>query len=146
VRHASTPTLRRAGKHAAPMPALVEGTVIYGAILLVLAGIFDLFEGLAAIVDDDFFPANHHYIFSADAGWWGWVHVAVGVLVIAAGLNVVAGRTWARVAGIGVAALSAIDGFLFIPYQPFWSVLLIALDVAVIWALCRYEPAEPRGG
>lgn len=36
-----------------------------------------------------------------------------------------------------VTALSAIDNFFFIPYAPFWSLLVIALDVWIIWALTR---------
>ena len=39
---------------------------------------------------------------------------------------------WARAVGIVLAALSAIANFLFLPYSPVWSVLIIALDVFVI--------------
>ena len=45
------------------------------------------------------------------------------------------GQTWARVVGIILAAMSAVANFLFIPYYPFWSIVVIALDVFVIWAL-----------
>lgn len=45
--------------------------------------------------------------------------------------------------GIGLAVLSLIANFLFIPYYPIWSLVIIALDVAVIWALAAHghEPA-----
>ena len=32
-----------------------------------------------------------------------------------------------------------IANFLFIPYYPVWSILIVALDVAVIWALCVWN-------
>ena len=34
--------------------------------------------------------------------------------------------------------MSAVDNFLLIPHYPVWSMLIIALDVVVIWALCSY--------
>jgi hypothetical protein len=39
-----------------------------------------------------------------------------------------------------LAGLSALANFMFIPHYPFWSLLIIALDVFVIWALAVYEP------
>jgi hypothetical protein len=60
------------------------------------------------------------------------------VVVGLAGLALLAGQTWARVVGITLAVLSAIANFLFIPYYPFWSMLIIAVDVFVIWALAAH--------
>jgi hypothetical protein len=40
--------------------------------------------------------------------------------------------------GITLAALSATANFLFIPYYPFWSMLIIAVDIFVIWALTAH--------
>jgi hypothetical protein len=62
----------------------------------------------------------------------------VGVIVALAGWGLLSGQTWARVVGITVAAISATTNFLFIPYYPFWSILIIALDVFVIWALAAH--------
>jgi hypothetical protein len=60
-------------------------------------------------------------------------------LLIVAGFFVLRGSLVARLVGIAMAALSAIANFLFIPYYPFWSLLMIALDVFVIWALAAYR-------
>jgi hypothetical protein len=51
------------------------------------------------------------------------------------GFFILTGQPWARVVGIVVAVLSALANFLFIPYYPIWALVIIALDVAVIWAL-----------
>jgi hypothetical protein len=40
--------------------------------------------------------------------------------------------------GVTVATLSAIGNFFFIPYYPFWAILMIALAIWVIWALTRH--------
>ena len=46
------------------------------------------------------------------------------------------GAVWARAVGIGVAGISAVVNFMWLPYYPIWSLIIIALDVLVIWALC----------
>ncbi len=76
-----------------------------------------------------------NHVFEFDTTSWGWIHLIAGIVVLLAGFGVLAGQTWARVVGIMVATLSAIANFMFIPYYPIWSILIIALDVFVIWAL-----------
>ena len=61
-----------------------------------------------------------------------------GVIVALVGWGLLSGRAWARVVGITLAALSAIANFLFLPYYPFWSLLIIALNVFVIWAIAAH--------
>jgi hypothetical protein len=55
-----------------------------------------------------------------------------------AGWGLLTGKTWARVVAIVLALLSAVANFLFIPYYPFWSLLIITLDVFVIWAVAAH--------
>jgi hypothetical protein len=59
----------------------------------------------------------------------------VGAVVVATGFAVLAGKSWGRVAGMVLVGLSALANFAFIPYYPFWSLTVIALDVFVLWAL-----------
>jgi hypothetical protein len=79
-----------------------------------------------------------NYVFKLDVTAWGWIHLLLGILIFAAGLGLFAGQVWARVVGVGLALLSAIATFGFIPYYPFWSVLIIALAIGVIWALTAH--------
>jgi hypothetical protein len=111
--------------------------VAFAATMMVLIGIFQFIAGLAAIIDDEFYVVAQNYAFDIDVSGWGWIHMIVGLLVATAGFFLFAGRAWAAVFAIVLAGLSAIVNFFFIPYYPFWSVLLIALDVWVIWALTR---------
>ena len=78
-----------------------------------------------------------NYTFDLDVSGWAWIHLIVGALVAITGFSLFAGRTWAAVAAIVLAMLSAITNFFFIPYYPFWSLLVIAIDVWIIWALTR---------
>ncbi len=86
-------------------------------------------------------------MYGFDVSAWGWTHLGLGILVAVAGMFVFTGHVWARAIGIASAVLNAISQFLFLPYYPVWSVVMIALDVAVIWALCVYgrRAAENAG-
>jgi hypothetical protein len=108
--------------------------VLDAVILMLLAGMFQVLVGLLAIFENEIYVQTRNYLFKFDVTTWGWIHLVVGVVVGLAALGLLRGRTWARVVGI-LAVLSAIANFLFIPYYPVWSLLIIAVDVFIIWAL-----------
>jgi len=114
------------------------GFILFAALMMIIGGIFQALQGLAGIVENEFYVTTRNYVFEADATTWGWTHLIIGVIVGLAGLALLSGQTWARVVGIFLAVLSAISNFLFIPYYPLWSLLIIALDVFVIWALAAH--------
>jgi hypothetical protein len=103
-----------------------------------MAGVFQALAGLVAIFENEFYVPTRNYLFQFDATSWGWIHLLVGLLVAFAGWGLLSGRTWARVVAITLAVVSAIANFAFIPYYPFWSMLIIVIDVVVIWAVAAY--------
>ena len=113
------------------------GGIVFAASAMLIIGCWQAIMGLAAIIDDDFYVVTSNYAFDIDTTAWGWIHLIVGVLVALAGLALFAGQTWAAIVAAVLAGLSAVINFFFIPYYPFWSLLIIALDVWVIWALTR---------
>jgi hypothetical protein len=113
------------------------GGITFAGTLLILIGVFQAIDGLAAIFNDEFFVVTKHYTFDLDVTAWGWIHLLLGILLIFMGWGLWAGKTWAAIGGITLAMLSAIANFFFIPYYPVWSLIVIALDVWVIWALTR---------
>jgi hypothetical protein len=127
---------------AADVSGWTVGFAVFAGVMLVLVGVFHVLAGLAAIIDDKYFVVGVNYAYEFDTTAWGWIHLIVGVIVIAAGYGVFSGATWARVVGITLASLSAIANFFFIPYQPVWAILIIALDVLVIAALAAYGREE----
>ena len=114
------------------------GFILFAAIMMIMVGIFQALQGLVAIFENEFYVATRNYLFQFDATAWGWIHLIIGVIVALAGWGLLSGRTWARAAAIALAVLSAIANFLFIPYYPFWSLLIVAVDVFVIWALVAH--------
>ena len=117
------------------------GLILFAAIMMIMVGCFQAFEGLVAIFNDTFYVATRNYIFQFDATTWGWIHLVIGLLVAFAGWGLLSGRTWARVVALTLAVLSALANFLFIPYYPFWSLLLITLNIFVIWAVAAHGGA-----
>jgi hypothetical protein len=114
------------------------GLVVFAAIMMIMIGVFHAISGLAALFDDTFYVATPNYLLEFDVTTWGWIHLIAGILVALAGVALFSGQTWARVVGIMLAFLSAIANFAFIPYYPVWSLLMIALNVFVIWALAAH--------
>jgi hypothetical protein len=114
------------------------GFILFAAIMMIMAGIFQALAGLVALFNDTFYVATREYVFKFDVTSWGWIHLILGIVVAVAGWGLLSGRTWARVVGITVAVLSAIANFAFIPYYPFWALTVITLDVFVIWALAAH--------
>jgi hypothetical protein len=112
--------------------------------VMLMVGIFHAFAGIAAIFENEFFVTGRNYAYEIDVTAWGWIHLIIGVIVAFAGISVYSGATWARVIGIVLAILSGVANFFFIPYYPVWAVLIIALDIAVIWALANYGPEQAR--
>jgi hypothetical protein len=100
--------------------------------------VFQAISGLVGIFENEFYVATRNYLFQFDATTWGWIHLLVGLIVAFAGWGLLSGRTRARAVAITVALLSAITNFLFIPYYPFWALLIITLDIFVIWAVAAH--------
>jgi hypothetical protein len=141
-----SPQYRSAARaHERPNGTAV-GFILFAAIMMIMAGVFQAIQGLVGIFENEFYVATRNYLFQFDATTWGWIHLLIGLLVAFAGWGLLSGRTWARTVAITLAVLSAIANFAFIPYYPFWSLLIITLDIFVIWAVAAHggdlrEPA-----
>jgi hypothetical protein len=121
------------------------GFILFAAIMMIMVGVFQAFQGLVGIFENEFYVPTRNYLFQFDATTWGWTHLILGLVVAFAGWGLLSGRTWARTVAIVLAVLSAIANFAFIPYYPFWSLLIITLDIFVIWAVAAHggELREP---
>jgi vacuolar-type H+-ATPase subunit I/STV1 len=122
----------------------VTGLAFFAGAMMIMIGVFQIVAGLVALFENEVYVAGTRYLFAFDLTTWGWIHLLLGALVAAAGIGVLSGQLWGRIVGITLALLSAFANFLFIPYYPVWSLLVIALDVFVIWALCLYNRDAAR--
>jgi hypothetical protein len=106
--------------------------------LMILGGGWWIMAGFIAIVNDEFFVATPEYVFQFDTTTWGWIHLVLGVVVLAAGFGLFSGAVWARTVGVVVAVIAGLVAFAWLPWYPIWAVLFIGVSVAVIWALTAH--------
>ncbi|MFD0637431.1 DUF7144 family membrane protein [Catenulispora yoronensis] len=118
------------------------GLSLFAGIMMVISGIMDLLYGITAAAHNDIIVTTPNYAFKLNTSSWGWVHIILGALLILVGACVLMGQTWARYAGIVVVGLAAIGNFMSLPYQPWWSLALLAIDVFVIWGLATADPDQ----
>lgn len=119
-----------------PQPSGWVGWVVFGAIMMIMAGSFQIIAGLVALFNDEYFAVTSSgLLVTLDFTTWGWVHLALGALVTAAGVALLAGQTWARIVGVTVAVIASVVNLAFLSAHPVWAVVTIALDVLVIYAI-----------
>jgi len=130
----STPTQGSSTKQA-----VATGASIGTAVLLAIVGVLGFFQGLAAILKGPTFVITFEYIYKIDPTGWGWIHLIVGLVAIGIAVGLFLRKTWAAVGAIVIAGLSIVINFLWLPYYPWWSVILIALDVFIIWSVSTWR-------
>lgn len=112
------------------------GWIVFAATMMILVGALHAIQGFVALFKDAYYlVAKSGLAVSVDYTAWGWIHLLAGILVAGAGLALLTGRTWARVVGVVVAVVSLAANFTFISAYPVWSMIVIALDVFIIYAL-----------
>jgi hypothetical protein len=108
----------------------------FAAILILLSGALEILFGILAIL----LPASQYFTTREGTtvffvSLWGWWHLLIGLVLIAAGIALANGRAWARVFAVVVVALNAVSQLLSLPAQPWWSIVVFTLDVVVIYAI-----------
>jgi hypothetical protein len=128
---ASTQAAKEAGKAS----KVWTGWVMFAALMIILVGGFNAIDGLVALFNDDYFVVAEDKLLAFDLTAWGWIMLLFGIFMIVVGFALIGARGWARIIAIGLVALNAIAQLAFASAHPAWSVLVIALDVMVIFAL-----------
>lgn len=115
--------------------------IVFASTLLAIAGFFNLIDGIAAIAKSSVYVANARYVMG-DLRAWGWVVLILGALQLVAALGVMMGNQIARWFAVAVIGLNLISQMFFLPGYPFWSLMIIAVDVVALWGLCAYGSRE----
>ncbi|HWI01694.1 MAG TPA: hypothetical protein VNT27_15310, partial [Propionibacteriaceae bacterium] len=113
------------------------GWVGFAGVLMVVIGILNFFQGLIAIIKDDYYVLTPEQIIIFDLTAWGWVMLIWGIVLALAGAALVSGRSWARWFTIVVGSLNFIVqlGFVGSSQYTLWALTVLALNVLVLYAL-----------
>lgn len=114
------------------------GWATFAAIMLMLGGAWGVIVGIAGIAEDEILVKGPDYIAQFDATTWGWIHLLLGIVLILSGIGIFSGNVLARTVGVVVAAISALINFAWLPWYPVWATIVIAIDIAIIWALTAH--------
>lgn len=124
---------------------VVAGVGTYGAAaVLWVSSAATILLGISVLARDRTLVVGPGYLYDFNTSAWGWIHIAVGILVGAVAFGLFWSTTWARVAAIIIASLSIVTQFLWLPHYPVWAIVVIALDVFVIWAVATWESPAAR--
>lgn len=127
---------------ASPEPA-GGGWVTFAGVMLGLTGLWNVFDGIAALSSAHVLVSNANYVFS-DLHTWGWIVLILGIIQIFAGLAVFGSSEWARWFGIASASVNALGQLAFIPAYPAWGLAMFAVDILIIYALAVYAGSRLR--
>ena len=122
------------GRKAQRNPMAV-GISVFAAAMLMMSGLAEALNGVAALINDEFLVRVGGYIYAFDSTTWGWIHLLLGAAFVAIGVFIIMGKSWAYLVGIVLAVLNGLLNFLWLPISPIWAVLFIAINVLIIWAL-----------
>ncbi|KQM82903.1 hypothetical protein [Agromyces sp. Leaf222] len=115
------------------------GWIGFAAFILILSGLFSIIQGSIALIGSNYYYAvGNGTLFLFDLTGWGWWNLIIGVVLTLTGFALFSGATWARIVAIIAAGLSAIGQLLLVPAQPWWAIIVIAIDVLVIYAITAH--------
>jgi hypothetical protein len=116
-----------------------RGVIVFAGTMMILLGSFHVMAGLVALFEEDYYLVTRSgLLVDLDFTAWGWAHLILGLVVALGGVAVMSGKLWGQVVAVAVAMLSAIVNLAFMSAYPLWSVIMIALDVLVIYAVTAH--------
>ena len=112
------------------------GWLIFAAILLVINGALTAIQGLAALFrDESYFLTDSGHLLTFNFTTWGWIHLIIGLALIAIGVMLIRGSFVATVLTGVVVAINLVSQFAWIGAYPWWSLTVIAVDILILYAI-----------
>jgi hypothetical protein len=115
----------------------MAGWIGFAGLIILIIGGLDVFQGLIALLEDNYYVVSKSGYLAVDLTAWGWALLIWGALLILTGLALIRGQTWARWVSLVLvtANIFGILGFLGNSQNPIWAITVLTLNVIVIYAL-----------
>jgi len=124
-----------------------SGWVGFAALLMIVMGFLDFFQGLIAVIRDRYYVLTPQQIILFDLTTWGWITLFWGIIVALAGFALLSGAGWARWFTIIAGSLNFFIelGFVGSSQYPLWALAVLAMNILVLYALTvRWSDVRER--
>jgi hypothetical protein len=121
--------------YSAPAPTAWVGWIAFAGLMMIVTGVLGALAGLAAIVRDETYVQGVNRVWIFDETSWGWIHLIIGIAVVAIGAMMLRGGAVSMALGAGVIVIHMIAHFQWMGMYPWWSIVVIAIDVLILYAL-----------
>lgn len=111
------------------------GWIYFAGIILIVRAIFQAFFGIVALSKSSFYVVTQHQLAVFNFQAWGWIDIALAVILLTAGFSLFSGGVWGRIVACFAAGLSLVANLIFLPAYPIWAIAAILLDVLVLYAI-----------
>jgi hypothetical protein len=119
------------------------GWLLFAGIALMVAGVMRIFDAIWAFRYHGVLPSNlEAAIFGHSLKTYGWIYLIVAIVMILAGVGVMARSQIARWIGIVAAAILGISAIWWMPYYPIWSLTYIGICFFIIYGLAVHGGGE----
>ena len=123
----------------------MSGWIGFAGILMVILGGISVFEGLIALIRDNYYLATQSGFLLFDVTGWGWIMLIWGAILVLVGLALMNGASWARWVTILFVSINVFSqlGFLGNTNDTVWLLITLTLNIIVLYALVvRWHESE----
>lgn len=113
-----------------------------GGILMILVGGFRLLSGIIGLFRDEWIVRGLQGYYFVDITALAWWYIAVGAILVAAGLAVLNGKAWGRWVGVFAVGIAMISELAWIPLYPIWSIIIVVMYAFIIMGLVMGKPKQ----
>ena len=123
----------------------MAGWIGFAGILMVLLGGLSIFQGLIALLEDDYYVPTQAGYLVFDITGWGWIMLIWGVVLVLVGFALLNGASWARWVSILLVSVNVFGqlGFLGNTNDQVWLLITLTFNIIVLYALIvRWHDSE----
>ena len=123
----------------------MAGWIGFAGILMVLLGGLSIFQGLIALLEDDYYVPTQAGYLVFDITGWGWIMLIWGIVLALIGLALLNGASWARWVSIVLVSINVFGqlGFLGNTNDTVWLLVTLTFNIIILYALIvRWHESE----
>ena len=109
------------------------GWFTFAGVLFILSGVSNLLWGIGALDKKEYLPEEG--LIASNLSFWGWMSIIWALIALAGAFLLLTRNPWSAGVGLVLATLHAIFWLLALPVLPIWSLVVMALDGAIIYGL-----------